>query len=282
MSALAIRRLVADDIAAAAAILDAAFRPSDWHVGLRRGLLLQPDGLLIAERAGRPLGLVGAVDYGPLAYVGMLGVRPEAQRQGVALALMEALLAWLDGRGCPLAALDATDMGAPLYARLGFVDVGRSYMAAADSAPAAGPLPEGVFRLGPGDLAELAAFEAPIFGAGRRALLADLIASHPGRALAARDGAGGLIGYIVARDDALGPWAARTPQAADLLLRAGLACGFATPPRVLIPAGSAAAAGILAAAGFSVRRELRYMQRGGPTLPGRPSDRYGLASFALG
>lgn len=282
MPPLNIRRLSADDIASAAAILDAAFNPSDWQAGLRRTMRLQPEGMFLAERAGRALGLVTAVDYGPFAYVGMMGVHPAAQRQGVALALMGELLGWLDRRGCPLAALDATEAGAPLYERLGFVDAGRSALAMADVAPAAGPLPAGVFPLGQNDLDELGAFDRPLFGADRRAVLADLLASFPGRALAARDGAGALSGYIVAQGNALGPWAAATPEAAALLLRAGLACGFTNTPRALLPAGNPRAAAVLAAAGITVRRELRYMQRGRSELPGMPAARFGLTSFALG
>jgi Acetyltransferase (GNAT) domain len=183
---------------------------------------------------------------------------------------------------CRARLLDATAAGAPLYAQLGFVDAGRAYLTAGPQPLAPAPLPISIFRLEPGSLAELAAFDAPIFGADRRAVLADLAAAYAGRLLVARDDAGAMSGYVVAQARTIGPWAARTPTIAERLLHAGLACGFATP-RVLIPAGNTQAISLLATAGIVVRQEVRHMRRGQTGAP--PGDRtalYGLASFALG
>jgi predicted N-acetyltransferase YhbS len=281
MPSLTIRRLTPADIPAAADVLAAAFYASTWAEGLRLSMLLQPDGMLLAEEGGRALGVVGAVDYGPFAYVGMMGVHPAAQRRGVARALMVELLAWLDGRGCPLAVLDATPLGAPLYAQLGFVDAGRSYVAAAAELAPPAPLPAGVAPLAADELDALAVFDAPIFGANRGRLLAELTRS-PARTLVARDPVGAIGGYVIVQREAIGPWAARTPELAALLLRAALASGLDSPPRAKIPAGNPAAGELLAAAGIARQRELTHMRRGAGARPGDAAALYSLASFALG
>lgn len=282
MDAITVRQLTLTDLDAAAALLAPAFGPRAWQESIRCHHRLQPAGLLLAERAGQLLGMVSGMDYGPFAYIGMLAVEPAAQRQGVARALMTALLAWLDGRGCPVALLDATDEGAPLYAQLGFVDVAPSAVVARAAVPTPAPLPAGVERLTPADLDALVACDAPIFGAERRALLAQLLATLPGRVLATQDVAGVLTGYLVAQVEVIGPWAAQMPAVAELLLRAALTCPFTAPPRVLVPAGNADALNLLAPHGFRVLWPLRHMQRGSPVRPGDRTLLYGHLSFGLG
>lgn len=282
MDPLTIRPLTLADRDAAAALLALAFGPRSWHAAIRRHDALQPEGLLVAERAGQLLGMVSGMDYGAFAYIGMLATHPAAQRQGLARALMTALLAWLAERGCPIALLDATAAGAPLYTALGFADVAPSAVVARDAVPTRGLLPAAVERLTPDDLDALVACDAPIFGADRRALLAQLLAALPGRVLATRDALGNLTGYLVAQDQVLGPWAAQTPAVAERLLRAALTCPFAAPPQVFVPAESPSALALLAPYGFQVRRTLRHMQRGPRVRPGDRTALYGHLSFGLG
>src|SRR5690348_3176989 len=97
---IVIRALTAADIPAADAIGMAAYGRESRSAELARLLRLQPDGWLLAEVEGEPAGMVGATDFGPFAYVGQMGVLPTFQRRGIARALMERLLAWIDERGC--------------------------------------------------------------------------------------------------------------------------------------------------------------------------------------
>src|SRR5687767_3269506 len=120
-----IRPLGATDIAAADGVLCAAFTTGEsFAPRLRRYLTIQPDGWLVAETEGQIVGMVGAIDYGSFAYVGMMGVRPDWQSRGVGGRLLGTLLSWLDGRGVACARLEATDAGRPLYLRHGFIDAG--------------------------------------------------------------------------------------------------------------------------------------------------------------
>ena len=204
------------------------------------------------------VGTVGAVNYGALAYVGLMAVDPMRQGRGIGRLLVERLLHWLDQQGCPVVLLDATDQGARLYETVGFVDDATAYVyerqdtdvAMQCSAPG---LPgDLVVRPGtPEELDEIAAFDARRFGADRHRLLAALWELDRERCLVARQSAGELAGYLFVRNGVLGPWVAADPRAADALLTTVLRSRFAKPPGgpllVLVPrsnhdcAGSAGA-----------------------------------------
>ena len=89
----------------------------DWQ----RILRLQPDGCFVDERDGVIAGSATALRYGrELAWIGMVLVLPAHRRRGIATALMRHVLGWLHESGNPISKLDATEMGRPLYERLGF------------------------------------------------------------------------------------------------------------------------------------------------------------------
>ncbi len=128
-TAAVVRSMRESDLDAVDVVLRAAFgRPSGFLEHARLTRRLQPDGVFVAERDGAIVGTVGAVDYGSLAYVGLMGVAPAEQSRGIGRLLMQHLLAWVDGRGCPVVLLDATERGALLYESLGFVDDALAYV----------------------------------------------------------------------------------------------------------------------------------------------------------
>ncbi len=118
-----------------------------------------------------------------------------------------------------------------------------------------------------GDLAALDAFDAPIFGASRAAVLAAYLAEHPGRAFVARDAGGQISGYLFAQADTIGPWVARDPDSAEALLAAALPLDFEASPRVLTPAANSQGSALLMRYGFSPQRMLRHMRLGGDASP---------------
>ena len=78
--------------------------------------------VLVADNGdGEAAGAVCCVSFGATGWIGALGVAPEARRHGVGRALTEAAVARLHERGADTVLLFATDMGRPLYERLGFV-----------------------------------------------------------------------------------------------------------------------------------------------------------------
>jgi GNAT superfamily N-acetyltransferase len=91
----------------------------DW----RRLLALEPEGCFCMECDGVVAATTTAVCYGrELAWIGMVLTAPEYRGRGFARLLMERTLDFLAGRGVERIKLDATEMGAPLYRKLGFED----------------------------------------------------------------------------------------------------------------------------------------------------------------
>lgn len=111
---LKIRNLTAADLEDIDPVLMAAYGRALSKAVTQICLTLQPDGWLIAECDGTAVGMVGAVDYGAFAYVGLLGVHPTFQRRRSGLVLMERILGWTNTVAFN-AVLNATEAGRPRY-----------------------------------------------------------------------------------------------------------------------------------------------------------------------
>lgn len=283
MTAIVIRAMTAADIPAADAIGMAAYGRESRRAELARLVRLQPDGWLLAEVDGTPVGMVGATDFGPFAYVGQMGVLPALQRRGIARALMERVLRWVDGRGCPVTLLDASDAGYPLYAGMGFaVDDGVAQLALVATPKLDTAVTGRVEEMRQGDLAEVIAFDTPRFGADRGGVLAAYLADSAGRAFVARGERGEVRAFLFAQARMLGPWVAATLEDAEAVLAHTLALPFAGAPLVIAPEANGAALALLVRYGFAAQRALRHMRRGGAPLLERRTHVYGQASFAIG
>jgi GNAT superfamily N-acetyltransferase len=280
---ITLRPLTEDDLDAADAICILAYgAPRSRKRDLRRYLALQPDGWLLALLDGAPAGVCGATDYGPFAYIGLMAVHPSLQRRGIATLIIERLLAWLDGRGCPAALLDASPAGAPLYEKFGFVDEDKALLFQLDDCALNPRLSDQVAPLRAEDLPALAAFDAPIFGANRADVLTAYLADYPGRAFVAREAGGQISGYLFAQAHAIGPWVAHGGDVAEALLAAALPLEFAEAPRVICPGANSSASALLLRYGFSPQRSLRHMRRGTVGAPRQRAMLYAQASFAIG
>jgi GNAT superfamily N-acetyltransferase len=269
-----IRLLTTDDIPAAMRLKDAAGwnqTEDDWRNVLR----LAPDGCFAIDQEDRLAATATAVCFGrDVAWIGMVLTDPELRGRGFARALMERCIAHIEARGVEWMKLDATDMGRPLYLKLGF----------ADEAPverwrrAPGPM-RGFEAGSPGppplDL------DREAFGADRSQLL---------RMLEKYAGVATADGYAFARPGSkatyLGPCVAREPEAARLLLLS-LARRHAFEPMFvdLLPANANAVA-VARELGFERVRELVRMARPGVSNP-RPFTRrdeyvYAIAGFEYG
>src|SRR5262249_27573497 len=232
---VSIRTLTAADVDVADVIFQAAYGGPSRKQRLQLYLRLQPDGWLLAALDGEPAGVAGATNYGPIGHIGMVAVDPAKQRRGVALAMMEQLLDWFDRWDCPVILLDASEAGAPLYRKLGFVEDEKTLGFILDACTLPLQLSERVSPLRAEDIAELIAFDEPIFGAARPAALAALLDESPERAFVIRDTAGGISGSLFAQTLTRGPGAARPPADAEALLVAALRLPFEGAPGALVP-----------------------------------------------
>ena len=91
----------------------------DWQ----RMMDYQPEGCFLAEWEGELAGTATTTSYGAdLAWIGMMLVRADLRRKGVATALMRRCLDYLSDRGVATIKLDASADGRPVYLKIGFED----------------------------------------------------------------------------------------------------------------------------------------------------------------
>ncbi len=278
----AVRGLTAADVEAADAVLKAAYGGSESRAAtLRRFLTLDAGGWRVAVDGNMIVGCVGAIDYGRVAYVGMMAVRPDAQGRGIGRALMQDVLAWIGGHGTASVLLDATAAGAPLYTSLGFEDEDAAclYTRAEDAGPTARP--DSAITLRADDVTRIGRLDAPIFGADRQRLLGLWLAAFPGRAFGVRDQGGGLSGFAIAQEHRIGPWVARDAAVGEALLVAALSLPFSGSPMVIAPGANRAAREVLARYGFAQTGGTRHMRRG-PAVPRERAAIWGQVNYAAG
>ena len=91
--------------------------PADWSLVIE----MNPEGCFAVECDGSVVATTSTIRYGTgLAWIGMVLTHPEFRGRGYARALMGRALDHL--KDVQTVKLDATEMGAPLYRKLGFVD----------------------------------------------------------------------------------------------------------------------------------------------------------------
>ncbi len=272
-----LRPLGAADLAAATALSTSV----GWNQTLadwRRLHAVTPAGCLGAWRGPDLVGTATLVDYGGrVAWLGMVIVAASERGRGLGGRLVEAALAtggdhYLPGPGrepAGVIGLDATDLGAPLYERAGFVTVAtidrwRGYLRPDDGGTPLGAAPQ-TRQLTAADHTAVAALDLAVAGVDRSALLAHLLreddvvvfGAHAGPALTAfavlRPGREAAhLGPLVGSDAA-----GRAAALAD-------AARYASGAPVLVDAvRSEASSELLAGAGLSVARTLRRMTRPG-------------------
>lgn len=280
---ISIRVLSPDDLEIADGIVTSAFGLSGSRAGeIRRYFTLQPNRWFLATYRDQPAGVIGATNYGPFTYLGMMTVRKELQRKGIGQALLQHMLNWAESEGIPYLRLDASNAGFPLYLRFGFEVLDPALLfTSADYSPSSN-YPQRVHPLKFQDIQALADFDTPIFGADRASLFQALLADFPNRGFAVYDESGGMTGYLFAQTRRIGPWAARSAGDAEALLQAALTLTYKGVPLAIAPKTNAAASTLLERYGFRHELTNRHMQRGRSTIPGRRAAIYGQTSFAVG
>ncbi len=252
----------------------------DWRLILRHGA---GEGVFAAD--GRPL--ASACDV-PLTrrsrWVCMVLVTPDARRQGHATRLMAARIAEIEQAGL-VPGLDATELGRPVYEKLGF----RPLLALSRFAAAAPAWPQAdrsvdLAPLVAADLPALTAYDEAATGSDRRFLLEHLAARCPGAAWVARSG-GRIAGFALGRDgvraSGIGPVVADSLAVATAL---AAAAGRATPGPTMIdvPDAQAGFVAALAAAGFTRQRGFTRMIRGDDAALDRTARLYAPAGPEFG
>jgi hypothetical protein len=282
MSAPLIRTMRAADLALA---LDWA-AAEGWNPGLADAACFHaadPDGFLVAELGGEPVGCVSAVRYGEgFGFLGFYIVRAGFRGQGHGLALWHAAMERLRGR---VVGLDGVVAQQANYRRSGFALVHRNirFGAEAPRAPSAAGLPCTV-SAAEVPFEAIAACDRAAFPAARDTFLRAWI-STPGHVARAVVGPQGLCGLAVLRPcregSKIGPLIAEDAAVARALFAALLAEAPPGPVFLDLPEPNAEAAAMAQDAGMRPVFETARMYAGPP--PDLPLARiYGITSFELG
>jgi predicted N-acetyltransferase YhbS len=281
--AISIRTLSDHDLESADVITQSAFQRSESSLKeLRLIRKVQPQGAFIAYHRETPVGIVASLIYPAFVYVGPLAVRQEFQRQGIGLALMKYLFAWLDQQGVDQVLLDASPLGQPLYEKLDFIACGQVYVLQRQNGLSSSQPPTEVQHLSHQGLDLITATDTQAFGTDRKGLLGALLDIYPKRGFVLKDGKKGVNGYLIAQERTIGPWVSQTKADAELLLKAALSLPFSRPASVIVPGENVEAIPMLQTFGFEILRVLRHMMRGSNKLTRQRDKLYGQVSLSLG
>jgi GNAT superfamily N-acetyltransferase len=237
----------------------------DWH----RLIALEPQGCFGIDAGGRLAATATVVCYGTdLAWIGMVLVRIACRGQGLARTLLQTALDVTAARRIACVKLDATDLGEPVYRKLGFAvecGVERWVRQPGESLPLADA---------PGYRFDAEADRAA-FGADRAMLLWMLEREET---FGAADGSFAL-GRPGVNAAFFGPSVVCSDESGRRLLNAFLVQHAAEP--VYWDRFSENAARQGAPFGFAPWRHLKRMYRG-QLASGDPSRQFALAGFELG
>ena len=257
-----LRRLTCSDIPRAMELKEAAGwnqTEEDWRIFLD----LVPEGCFALEKDGKVIATSTAVPYDRgFGWIGMMLVQPEERRKGYGTRMLDAAVSFLEARGLA-PGLDATPLGKLLYDRHGF-------RALCSVERYVGTAPRGRSRhpacstIEAGGLGGILQADMEAFGADRARLLRAFLGREGALGFVARTG-GLADGYLLARPGSwftyIGPWVARSPEAAAALWDTVLSVlpGATVGVDILVP--NAPARALAAAAGLPVSRTLVRMAR---------------------
>jgi GNAT superfamily N-acetyltransferase len=168
---LQIRSMTSGDVQAAMRLKEAAHWnqvAEDWNGFLE----IEASGCFAGELDGEVVTTATNFDYeNRFGWIGMILVDPVHRRKGIATRMMNRSISYLESLPCPCQKLDATDAGAKVYEKIGFVTEyqverwthdGRVEHAGSDFE---------VSDLTLRDMSLVAEWDKSIFGASRRRLL---------------------------------------------------------------------------------------------------------------
>jgi GNAT superfamily N-acetyltransferase len=279
-----LRRLCSADLAAADQLrADLGWNQTilDWH----RLLALSPEGSFVVEQNARIVGTCTTLTYGnALAWIGMMMVHPANRGQGIGKALLQHAVDGLRQRGVQCIKLDATPMGKPLYARIGFVPEWTLTRWEHQGSPLGiEPTPDFIHAPAEKDWPGILALDTQSCGVYRGPLLRSLAADS--RRLLVYESEGSILGFGMlrrgARADYLGPVVAR-PGMGEPLVRCLLSGHDDQPIFWDIPDMNQPASDLARRLGFSLHRPLTRMYLETNLVPSDPFSQWGIADPATG
>lgn len=245
----------------------------DWRTILTTGLCLaiRRDSVVVASAALMSYACM-------LGWIGMVLVDQSERRRGHASALLDVLIAEA-GHQNLIVGLDATPEGRLVYQRLGFTDIYTLTRFASRAAPPPAKLLAPYVRPIEADaLPQVLAYDLPVFGVDRGALLVALQSRAPALAHCAFD-KGRLSGFVMARKGRvatqIGPLVADHEDIARALLSAALG-KIDGPVLIDVPDRHADWSRVLQQAGFVPQRSFTRMLRNRAVAVDRPESLFAV------
>jgi len=262
-----VRAMHPSDLGFAASCTDAEGWRTQTRAEFEAFYAHDPEGCLIAEQEGTPLGVCIATPYdglprGRYGFIGELIVVPEARGRGMGRRLLDTAIAYLQSRGAQSIYLDAVRAAAPWYERVGFRKLCPSlrFSGAIEGRAQAGVRRMRTRRMRAADLDAVRALDRDAFGADRRFFLERRWQRNP-ELCHVLEADGKLAGFVLATRVeelvAVGPWVVRPEVAHPECLMESLA--LAAP-------GCTLGLGVLATNTTAVQavRELGFSERVDP------------------
>ena len=218
-------------------------------------------------------GTATSVSFGRSGWLGSVAVDQAWRGRGLGAAVSKAAVDYLLEAGVETVLLTATDLGRPVYDRLGFVDEGISYGIWERERP---HLPAGssADRVRPGLIEDAVAYDAKATGEDRREFL-EVFADR-----VRVPGGPGQSGYSIALPWGGGPVIATTPESAQVLLTDMVTATEAM--RLAFPERNTHGAELAASMGFRLTRRVSRMRLGPPVSGYRPEMIYNVWGLAVG
>lgn len=255
---------------------------------VKRMFSFEPAGCFIAEMDGLRAGHVFTVNYGNLGWVGLLIVRAEQRKKGVATLLMQKAIEYLRHDGVETISLDAVPEIADLYRRMWFVDEYDSLRFMGKSRRNISCQSDSAILIKKERIGEIVQFDATYFGADRTRVLMGLFRDSPNSCFASYNDLG-VVGYIMCRKAQegynVGPFVCIPGelQAARCLLEKCMEkLGSETSMYLGVPAVNKEAVGILQELGFELYSKSIRMRLGKSLAPEKASGIFAIGGAMKG
>jgi GNAT superfamily N-acetyltransferase len=265
--------MLADDVEAAiAAVLDGGW--GDRRASLEFYVDHAQTQTFVAEAHGTIVGTGVATQNGQAGWVGLIFTAPAWRGRGLGAAITRVVVQRLEDLGCRSMLLAATELGRPIYERLGFVKNGE-YVVFSGSPRGDVPSDPRLRPLTHDDVPAVCALDRQVSGEDRSHVICT---ARQGWVLA--NGAQ-VAGYALRTPWSMGPAIAVDPTDGRLLLDVLRSQSARDPMGVTIPGENQAAADYLRSVGFVEQRRLPRMRLGEPVI-WQPEAVWAIFGFAMG
>ena len=261
-----------------------------WNPGLHDAktyFLADPNGFLLAEFDGEPIGCISAIKYSPdFAFIGFYLVKPEFRGQGYGMQLWQAAMSYLSG--CNIG-LDGVAAQQANYQKSGFqlayANVRFQGEVSLVNADKPNKLKGAAVPLGTVPLSSLFTYENAFFPADRTAFVQAWVEQDDANALAYVD-EGSVQGYGVIRQCQTGykiaPLFADSPEVATSLI-AALTADLPKGAAFFLDVPACHQDAVLLAKDFAMEPVFETARMYTQTQPELPLNRiYGVTSFEIG